>query len=181
MVDSLIKFGGKMPAAEKKLTSAISETLDDDIQLVTFVLGNEEFGIDILQVHEINRMMEVTKVPKAQDFILGVINLRGAIIPVVDLSLRFSMPVHEHDKKTRILIIEAVGRLICFIVDEIKEVLRITYNRIEPPPEIVAGIGCEYIRGVGKVNDRLINILDVNKLFDKNELLAFEKVAEMPL
>jgi purine-binding chemotaxis protein CheW len=153
--------------------------VDDEIQLVTFSLGSEEFGMDILKVHEINRMMQVTKVPKAPRFILGVINLRGSIIPVVDLRKRFKMLPHEEDKKTRILIIEAMDRLICFIVDEIKEVMRINFNRIEPPPDMVAGIGCEYLRGVGKIDDRLINILEGSKLFNKNEMMAFEQVSQI--
>jgi len=152
---------------------------DKEIQMVTFSLGNEEFGIDILKVHEINRMMELTKVPKAPEFILGVINLRGLIIPVVDLKKRFKMENKEPDKKTRIMIIETMEKLICFIVDEIKEVVRVSYDRIEPPPEIVAGIGCEYLRGVGKVEERLINILEGSKLFNKEEMMAFDQVSSL--
>lgn len=158
--------------------SAISIN-EQDIQLVTFNLGSEEFGIDILKVNEINRLMEVTKVPKAPKYILGVINLRGVIIPVVDLRLRFSMEQEEVGKKTRIMVIEALEKAICFIVDEVKEVVRISYDRIEPAPEIVAGIGCEYLRGVGKVDERLINIIDAERLFNKSEMMAFEQVSSM--
>lgn len=153
--------------------------IEQDIQLVTFNLGSEEFGIDILKVNEINRLMEVTKVPKAPKYILGVINLRGVIIPVVDLRRRFRMGKVEVGKKTRIMIIEAINKSICFIVDEVKEVVRISYDRIEPAPEIVAGIGCEYLRGVGKVDDRLINIIDSEKLFNKSEMMSFEAVSAL--
>ena len=149
-----------------------------DIQLVTFKMGTEEFGIDILQVQEINRLIEIMKVPKAPYFIEGVINMRGTIIPVVDFRKRFGMPKKDSDKLTRILIIETVEKTVSFIVDEIKEVIRISQNQIEPPPEIISGIGSEYFKGVGKINERLINILDVNKVFNKKEIESIDTVTE---
>jgi purine-binding chemotaxis protein CheW len=149
-----------------------------DIQLVTFKMGNEEFGIDILQVQEINRLIEIMKVPKAPYFIEGVINMRGNIIPVVDFRKRFGMPKKESNKLTRILIIEAVEKTVSFIVDEIKEVMKISQSQIEAPPEIISGIGAEYFKGVGKIEKRLINILDVNKVFSKKEIESIETVAE---
>ncbi len=141
----------------------------DILQLVSFKIGSEEFGVDILKVQEINRMMQVTKVPNAPEFVDGVVNLRGRIIPVVDLRTRLQMSRKEHDKDTRIIVIELDGTVIGFIVDEVSEVLRIPRNITEPPPPMVAGIDADYITAVGKLEDRLLILLDLEKIFSTLE------------
>ena len=140
------------------------------LQLVTFSVANEEFGVDILKVQEIIRMMEVTKVPNAPTFVDGVINLRGKVIPVVDLRKRFGLEVQEHDKNTRIVVMEICGTVTGFVVDSVSEVLRIPANTVEPPPPVVAGIESEYISGVGKLEDRLLIMLDLDKLLSTDEM-----------
>ncbi len=141
----------------------------DILQLVSFKIGSEEFGVDILKVQEINRMMQVTKVPNAPEFVDGVVNLRGRIIPVVDLRTRLQMSRKEHDKDTRIIVIELDGTVIGFIVDEVSEVLRIPRDITEPPPPMVAGIDADYITAVGKLEDRLLILLDLEKIFSTLE------------
>lgn len=146
------------------------------LQLVTFKLGSEEFGVDILKVQEINKMMNITKIPNAPAFIEGVINLRGKIIPIVDLRKRLGFNDQEYDKSTRIIVVELDGLVLGFIVDSVSEVLRIPENTIEPPPSMVAGIESEYIEGVGKLDDRLLILLELKKVFSSPERKDIENL-----
>jgi purine-binding chemotaxis protein CheW len=138
---------------------------DELLQLVSFKIGEEEFGVDILKVQEINRMLEVTRVPNAPEYVDGVINLRGKVIPIIDLRRRFGMERKEKDKNTRIVVVELSGKVVGFVVDGVSEVLRIPKSVTEPPPAIVAGIEAEYITAVGKLEDRLLILLDLEKVF----------------
>lgn len=140
------------------------------MQLVTFKLAEEEFGVDILKVQEIIRMMPITKVPNAPAFVEGVINLRGKVIPVIDMRKRFGMAVTAHNSETRIEVMDLQGQIVGFVVDAVREVLRIKESTIEPPPAVVAGIGSEYMRGVGKLEDRLLILLDLDKLLTESEM-----------
>jgi purine-binding chemotaxis protein CheW len=146
------------------------------LQLVSFFIGSEEFGVDILYVQEINRMSQVTKVPNAPDFVNGVINLRGRVIPVIDLRLKFGMPKKEHDKNTRIIVMEVSGKTVGFIVDSVNEVLRISKDVTEPPPELAMGINSEYIKAVGKLEDRLLILIDLEKILSKEEDVQLNSV-----
>jgi purine-binding chemotaxis protein CheW len=139
------------------------------LQLVTFSIGEEEFGVDILSVQEIIRMMDITKVPRAPDFVEGVINLRGKVIPIIDLRKRFGLSTRDHDKHTRIIVIEINNMIVGFVVDSVSEVLRIPASTVEPPPPVVSGLESEYISGVGKLEDRLLILLDLNKLLSGEE------------
>ncbi|MHC1789390.1 chemotaxis protein CheW [Solidesulfovibrio sp.] len=139
------------------------------LQLVTFSIGEEEFGVDILSVQEIIRMMDITKVPRAPDFVEGVINLRGKVIPIIDLRRRFGLSTRDHDKHTRIIVIEINNMIVGFVVDSVSEVLRIPASTVEPPPPVVSGLESEYISGVGKLEDRLLILLDLNKLLSGEE------------
>ena len=134
------------------------------LQLVTFSIGEEEFGVDILSVQEIIRMMDITKVPRAPEFVEGVINLRGKVIPIIDLRRRFGLSTRDHDKHTRIIVIEINNMIVGFVVDSVSEVLRIPASTVEPPPPVVSGLESEYISGVGKLEDRLLILLDLNTL-----------------
>ena len=146
------------------------------LQLVSFFIGNEEFGVDILYVQEINRMSQVTKVPNAPDFVNGVINLRGRVIPVIDLRLKFGMPKKEPDKNTRIIVMEVSGKTVGFIVDSVNEVLRISKDVTEPPPELAMGINSEYIKSVGKLDDRLLILIDLEKILSTEEGVQLKNV-----
>ena len=150
------------------------------LQLVGFRLGNEEYGIDILKVQEINRVAEITKIPQSPDFVEGVINLRGNIIPIIDLRKRFHMPEREHDKQTRIVVGEIEGRTVGLIVDAVSEVIRLSSSKVEPAPKIVSENQVDYIKGVGKLDDRLLMLLDIDKILtgsDKEKLLEMSAEA----
>ncbi len=142
---------------------------DEILELVTFRLEEEEFGVNIRALQEINRMMPVTRVPKAPAFVEGVINLRGQVIPVIDLRKRIGMAPAEHDKATRIMVVQIDRKIVGFVVDAVGEIRRIPSRVVEPPPPIVAGIDSEYIRGVGKLDDRLLILLDLNRLLSEEE------------
>lgn len=150
---------------------------DELIQLVTFVVGEEEFAVPILAVQEINRMMQITRVPQSPPFVEGVVNLRGKIIPVVDLRKRFGLADKENTGDNRIVVVEVSGRVIGFLVDRVNEVLRIHSKIIEPPPPMVCGIDSEYVQSVGKLDDRLLILLDLERLFAGEEVAAMERVA----
>ncbi len=137
---------------------------DDLIQLVTFRIGEEEFGVDILAVQEIIRMMQITMVPRAPEFIEGVINLRGKVIPVINMRTRFNKPALDQDSNTRIVVMELENKIVGFLVDGVSEVLRIPESTVEDPPPVVAGIGSEYIRGIGKLDNRLLILLNLDNL-----------------
>jgi len=159
-------------------------TLDDNIktqlsgktlQAVTFALGSEEYGVDIAQVQEINRMVTITHVPRAPQFMEGVINLRGQLIPIIDLRTRFGMERSERTKNTRIVVTEIGSKRIGMVVDSVSEVLRIPVEQIEDAPDLVAGVDTEYIRGVGKMGDRLIIMLDLSRVISGSEKIELQK------
>jgi purine-binding chemotaxis protein CheW len=165
------------PARKLELKPETSEL----IQLVSFVIGKEQFGVDILMVQEIIRMAPITSIPNSPDFIEGVINLRGHIIPVVDLRKRLHlMPMGDENKgNTRILIINIQDRVTGFIVDAVSEVLKIPTSSIEPTPEIVvAGLKSQYIYGVCKLEERLLILLDFSKILQVEEIKKLMEVKE---
>lgn len=145
------------------------EDAGDLLQLVTFTIANEEFGLEILLVQEIIRIMPITRVPRAPEFVEGVINLRGKVIPIMDLRRRFGLAAREHDSATRIIVVELQTLIVGFVVDAVSEVLRIPSGTVEPPPPLVAGIDSEYISGVGKLKDRLLIMIDLNRLLSSGE------------
>ena len=139
------------------------------LQLVTFNLGSEEYALDILLVQEINRRVEITKVPKTPEFVEGVINLRGKIVPVLDLRKRFGLVGHEFTAQSRIIVVNIDNRVLGLLVDSVTEVLQIPAHTIEPPPPLVAGIDAAYIKGIGKFEDRLLILLDLGKILSKKK------------
>lgn len=138
------------------------------MQLVSFHVGGEEFGLDILRVQEIIRVQQLTRVPNSPDFVDGVINLRGKVIPVIALRKRIGLEDRPHDKQTRIVVVEVSGNVLGFIVDSVSEVLRIPADTVEPPPRL-GKIEREYVSGVGKLDNRLLILLDVDRLMSDSE------------
>ena len=151
-------------SVEKRNHSALtSNTAHPGGKFLTFFLAGEEYGIAILMVHEIIGMMAITSVPRTPVFIRGVINLRGKVIPVVDLRLKFGLPEVEHTEQTCIIVVN-VGKEIGVIVDTVSEVLDISSDRIEPPPSVGHTDGTSIILGMGKVGDAVKILLDIDKV-----------------
>ncbi|MDD3364044.1 MAG: chemotaxis protein CheW [Syntrophomonas sp.] len=141
-----------------------AEASSDKIQVVAFQLGNEEYAVDILKVQEINRLMTITRVPRAGEFIEGVVNLRGNIIPVINLHKKFNLaPAGEADDK-RIIVFQFDEMKAGIIVDKVSEVLQINADNIEETVKVYTSIDAEIIKGIAKVDNRLLILLDLQKL-----------------
>ena len=164
----------EQPTNEFENNTSTAQSDKDLLQLVSFVVGSEEYAIPILAVQEINRMMDITKVPQSPPFVEGVINLRGKVIPVVDLRKRFGMTVKESTGDERIIVVEVQGeveaRVIGFTVDKVNRVLRIGSDIVEPAPSMASGADSEYVQGVGKLEEGLLILLSLDKLFSQREL-----------
>lgn len=163
------------------MQKALKPTGDDFsgelIQLVSFNLDQEEYGINVLKVREIIRMLNITRVPNTPHYVEGVINLRGKVIPIISLRKRFELPEAENDKRTRIMVMEAVGELMGFIVDEVSEVIRISEKEIQPPPPVVtSSLDQECMAGVINQAERLLVLLDLEKMFTAEERKLFSGV-----
>jgi purine-binding chemotaxis protein CheW len=155
-----------------------SPTKDVLIQMVGFKIGEETFGVDILMVQEIIRSAPITYVPNSPDFVEGVINLRGSIIPIIDLRKRLSLETSDyHLDKDWILILDIGGRITGFIVDSVIDVIKTQENNIDTPPDIlVAGLQSQYIRGVCEIENTLLILLDFNRILLVDELKKLTNV-----
>lgn len=140
-------------------------------QLVVFRLGKEEYAVSIAQVKEIILYKGATKIPNAPEYMEGIINLRGKVIPVIELAARFGVGV-KNGLERRVVIVETAGQEVGIVVDEVTEVIRLQQTAIEPAPAMTGN--SDYVRGIGKENDRLLILLDLGKLFRKDEIEAIQ-------
>lgn len=152
-------------------------------KLLTFSLGAEEYGVSIMKVKELIGIMDITPVPKTPSFIKGVINLRGKIIPVMDLRVKFGMDEQEYNDRTCVMVVEIIlkgtSRTIGIVIDSVSEVVNMDGSQIEPPPEYGSIVDKEAILGIGKIKEGVIIILDIDKLFDYEELVnLFDSVKD---
>jgi purine-binding chemotaxis protein CheW len=148
---------------------------DELVQLVSFMLAEEEYGVEVLKVREIIRMPTITKMPNVLQYVEGIINLRGKVIPIISMRKRFGLEESENSSQTRIIIMDVAGNLTGFVVDAVSEVIRIHNSDIQPPPSLVlsGGIGQEFITGVFNHAERLLIIMDVDRMFSSEELDCF--------
>lgn len=154
--------------------TAASQPVMSDEQVVVFGVANEAYAVNIARVHEIIRLPSITVIPGAPACVEGVINLRGKIIPVLDLRKRFRLHVDDHTRASRIVVAEVGGQTIGLIVDGVSEVLRINAERIEPPSPLVTGIDSRYLRGIAKLEGRLIVLLDLDQVLSAAEQQQLE-------
>ena len=154
---------------------------NDALQLVTFQLGAELYGVDIMQVKSIEETKDVRPIPNSPTYVEGIFNLRGEIIPVINLHKRFHLKraaLNEEDELLRgFLIIRLNGMHIAIIIDKVSRVLTVSHEDIQPPPQMLSGIGAEYIEGVVHREEGYLIILDINRLFNMRELAALESIA----
>jgi chemotaxis signal transduction protein len=168
--DTLQSDTGEIPHEQ-----TLGEQAQEEDQLVTFSIGKEEFGVPVMQVQEINRLTDITSVPRSPSYVDGVTNLRGSIVPVTNVRRFFGLTARDNDDRTRIIIVDMQGVKTGLCVDQVNEVLRIARSSIEPTPAIViAGGGNEYMNGMCKLDDgkRMIVILDLHRMLDQQELAA---------
>jgi purine-binding chemotaxis protein CheW len=149
----------------------------EERQLVVFQLGVELYGVEISRVHEIIRLQTVTRVPRSPEFVEGVINLRGKVISVINLRRRFGLPTAEHTRASRIVVVDINDQVIGMVVDGVSEVLRVHTSTIEPPSPAVAGIDSEYLQGICKLAERLVILLDLDRVLTREERRALEEAA----
>ena len=146
-------------------------TSEDLIQLVIFQLGGEEFGVDIMQVQEIIRMPETTRIPQSPDYVKGIINLRGRVIVVINLDQRFGTDSKEIYDDSRIIVAEVAETVMGMVVNSVSEVMRLPKSNLESAPDMITSkINADYIKGVGKLDDRLLILLDLEKVLSEKEI-----------
>lgn len=143
----------------------------NSIQIVCFKIGNEEYGIDILQVQEILKIPKVTKLPKSSSHVLGVIDLRGRVIPIIDLGKKFGI-ISDLSKSSRAIVVNIEGKQVGLAIDSVSHVVKVDSNEIEPPPPVVKGISGKYIVGIAKLKSGFVVILDINQIFSSEEIKA---------
>jgi purine-binding chemotaxis protein CheW len=154
------------------------EAVSREGKYLTFVLGNEEYGLEILKVREIIGMMEITAVPQTPAFVKGVINLRGKVIPVVDLRLKFGMEEKEITEATCIIVVEVGGVQMGIVVDTVSEVLDITEAQIEDPPRFGTQVDTDFILGMGKVENQVKILLDIERVLSSEELVMVAEIGD---
>ena len=156
----------------------MTEEKKQEYQLVVFKIGNEEFGVEISQVREIVRLLDITYMPKAPEFIEGVVNLRGQIVAIIDLAKRLGIASNPRGENTRIIIVELKENIVGMIVDSVSEVLRLSSEGIEDVPGLIeTEVPEHYIRGVGKLPDRLLVLLDLDHVLSHEEVQNIVKTA----
>ncbi len=158
--------------AQGKATSGASH------ELLTFTLGNEEYGIDILKVQEIRGYDAVTTIANAPEFIKGVINLRGIIVPIVDMRIKFKLGNVTYDETTVVIILNVANRVVGMVVDGVSDVLTLKPEQIKPAPEFGASLDTRYLQGLGTVDERMLILVDIEKLITSREMELVE-AAEM--
>lgn len=164
---------------EEQMTKEENESLEQDGQFLTYSIGNQEYGIDISNVTEIIGIQKITALPDLPPFIKGVINLRGKVIPVVDVRLRFGMDARAYDERTCIVVVDISGTSVGLVVDTVSEVMNIPESQIEEPPKVSKKAnGNRFVQGLGKVNDEVKILLDIQKLLYEDELEKISAVAE---
>ena len=149
-------------------------TVGTDRELLTFTLGAEEYGIDILKVQEIRGYDAVTAIANAPEFIKGLINLRGIIVPIVDMRIKFRLGEASYDETTVVIILNVANRVVGIVVDGVSDVLTLTAEQIKPAPEFGAGMDTRYLQGLGTVDERMLILVDIEKLMTSREMELVE-------
>ncbi|WP_343553711.1 chemotaxis protein CheW [Pantoea sp.] len=147
-------------------------------EFLVFRLGQEEYGIDILKVQEIRGCDRVTRIPNAHDFITGVTNLRGVIVPIVDLRLRFNLPEAKQDENTVVIVLNLNDRIVGIVVDGVVDVQSMDVDQIKPAPEVTSSLSSRYLLGIGVLDSRMVILVNIEKLLSREELELMDSMTE---
>lgn len=169
---NITTINGSSGDTAARVTAGFAEDAEASsaLQCVTFMIGDETYGVDVLKVHEIIGMTRITPIPNMEKFMRGVINLRGSVVPVVDMRTRFSISQKEYDKFTVIIIAEVHEKLVGMIVDSVADVVMLPSGSIQDTPNFSSRIDAEFIKGIGRVDDTLMILLEVDRILSVDEL-----------
>ena len=164
------------------MSTAVAETTEqrdirtsysgEDQQFLTFDLADEYYGVDILKVQEIKGYTTVTRIPNTPDYLKGVLNLRGTIVPIVDLRMKFGMGTTQPTSFTVVVVVNVRNRIMGFLVDAVSDVLDLNAKNIQPPPELGSAVDVTFVAGIGNANDRLVTLLDIDRVLTEDEVSA---------
>ncbi len=160
----------------QKESQKFGEELDE---MISFSIDEEEYGVSIQTVKEVIRIKEISRLPKTPSFVRGVINLRGDVIPIIDLRDKFGLEQREYTRMTRVIVAELDGRPVGMAVDSASQVIRISSSDIVPPPQLVGGLSGEYLRGIGKLGEKLIILLNIDRILTAEEKIELERMEEV--
>ncbi len=161
------------PAEQQDIRTSYSR---DDQQFLTFNLADEYYGVDILKVQEIKGYTTVTKIPNTPDYLKGVLNLRGTIVPIVDLRMKFGMGETEPTSFTVVVVVNVRNRVMGFLVDAVSDVLDLNAKDIQPPPQLGNTVDISFVAGIGNSNDHLVTLLDIDRVLTEDEVKAVDAI-----
>lgn len=161
--------------ANKAMESAGTVVAGTTNEYLTFRLGNEEYGIEILKVQEIRGYEAITQIANAPDFIKGVVNLRGIIVPIIDMRIKFNLRNVDYDQFTVVIILNVAGRVMGIVVDGVSDVINLTTDQLRPAPGLGAIIDTEYIMGLGTIDDRMLILIDIEKMMSSGDMGLIEQ------
>lgn len=162
-------------AAMQDAAQALVNTAHTNGEYLTFTLGKEEYGIEILKVQEIRGYEAVTRIANAPEFIKGVVNLRGTIVPIVDMRIKFSLGEAEYNQFTVVIILNVAGRVVGMVVDSVSDVIQLTADQIRPAPDFSSAFDTKYITGLGTVDNRMLILVDIEKLMSASDMALVEQ------
>ncbi len=149
-----------------------------EIKVVSFKVGEEEYAIDIMKIDSVSEMLKVMKLPGMPAFIMGVTNLRGEVIPVINTRSKFGLEKKERNEKDRIVVVYIGDKKVGIVVDEVREVLTLHHEQVEEPPTTVGSMSAKYISAIAKLEDRMLIILDIDKILTTEEITKLDKIME---
>lgn len=163
--------------AQASYSSGTPGTASESLEFLAFYLGDEEYGVDIQKVNELRRYEKVTKIANAPDFIKGVINLRGTIVPIIDMRIRFNLGVPSYNDFTVVVILNVHNRVVGVVVDSVSDVVTLSCDQIKSPPKMDSAIDSDYLIGLGMLDERILILADIDKLMSSSDIALTEELA----
>jgi purine-binding chemotaxis protein CheW len=151
-------------------SSEVSSEIDYNREFLAFTLGKEEYGIDILKVQELRGYETVTHIANSPEFIKGVVNLRGIIVPIIDMRIKFNIGTPTYDQFTVVIILNVAGRVMGMVVDSVSDVIALTKNQVKPAPDMGSALNTDYVIGLGTIDERMLILIDIDKLMSSAEM-----------
>ena len=165
------------PAQQQNLRGGAAPAVSSRLEVVTFTLGQEEYGIDIQKVQELRGYDAVTRIANAPEYIKGVVNLRGIIVPIIDMRIKFQLGAPTYDQFTVVIVLNIGGRVVGMVVDSVSDVITLSAEQIKPAPEMGAALNTDYLIGLGTLEERMLILVDIDSLMSSEEMGLVERIA----